>query len=321
MTTGTNKLTVAMTGASGFVGRHVARALVARGHRVRALSRSRLAPAVLPDHGVEVTLGDVFDREALARVAQGADAFINLIGIHRERSGGETYQRMHVEATRRCLEAAIRADIKRFVQMSALGTRPEARSEYHRTKREAELAVFESGLDWTIFRPSLIHGAEGEFMHMAKGWVTGKALPGFFLPYFTPYQGMTPLPPASVQPVYVEDVASLFADCLTCGDSIGEIYAVGGPEAYTWPDLLTTIRDHVPDAKPSLQPQGLPAPICEMNAKMAKAMGMAALLPFSVDDVQMSTEPNTCSIAKARAHLGFEPKPFETTLAAYADQL
>lgn len=314
-------LTIAMTGASGFVGRHVAAALVERGHRVRAICRDRNAPRVLPQDGVEVILGDAFDADAMARTAEGADAFINLIGIHRELSGGITYQRMHVEATQRCLRAAIGAGARRFIQMSALGTRPEARSDYHKTKRLAELAVIDSGLDWTIFRPSIIHGPEGEFMQMAKGWVTGKGLPGFFLPYFVPFDGPKPLPPTSVQPVHVEDVAGLFADAVTNADAIGEVYAVGGPGAYTWPELLTTIRDFVPGSKPSLQPQGLPAPICEMKARGAKMLGMAALLPFTVDDVQMATEPSTCSIAKAGAHFGFAPRAFDTSLAAYADRL
>jgi NADH dehydrogenase len=314
-------MTVAMTGASGFVGRHVAAALVERGHTVRAICRDRNAPRVLPSEGVEVILGDVFDAGAMARVAEGADTFINLIGIHRELSGGVTYQRMHVEATHRCLSAAIGAGAKRFIQMSALGTRPEARSAYHQSKRLAELAVIDSGLDWTIFRPSIIHGPGGEFMQMARNWVMGKGLPGFFLPYFVPFDGARPLPPTSVQPVHVEDVASLLADAASNDGAIGEIYAVGGPVAYTWPELLTTIRDVVPGAKPSLRPQGLPAPVCLMKARVAALLGMGSLLPFTADDVQMATEPGTCSNAKAGAHLGFAPRAFDTSLAAYADRL
>ncbi len=321
MSSGTNGLTIAMTGASGFVGRYVAAALIERGHTVRALSRDRNAPRVLPDEGVEVVLGDVFDDGALNRAAEGADCFINLIGIHREQPGGCTYERMHVRATQRCLDVAAEAGVDRFVQMSALGVRPEARSDYHKSKRLAELAVMDSGLDWTIFRPSIIHGPEGEFMHMAKDWVTGVGLPGFFLPYFIPFDGPKPMPPASVQPVHVEDVAALFADSVDNDDAIGEIYGVGGPQAYPWPDLLRTIRDIVPGAKPSLQPQGLPEPVFVMKAKGAKMLGVSALLPFTVDDVLMATEPNTCSTAKAFSHFGFEPRAFETSLADYAAQL
>jgi len=321
MSSGTTSLTIAMTGATGFVGRAVAAALVGRGHTVKALCRDRNAPRALPDSGVEIVLGDVFDAGALDRTAAGADCFINLIGIHRERPGGVTYTRMHVEATERCLEAAIDAGTQRFIQMSALGARPEARSDYHKSKRLAELAVMGSGLDWTIVRPSIIHGPDGEFMHMARGWVTGTGLPGFFLPYFTPFDGPKPMPPASVQPVFVDDVAELFARAVACDDAIGEIYAVGGPTAYPWPDLLRTIRDLVPGAKPSLEPQGLPEPMFVMQAKTAKVLGLSALLPFTEDDVLMATEPSTCSIAKAHAHLGFEPRAFDTSLAAYADQL
>ena len=134
MSSGTNGLTIAMTGASGFVGRYVAAALVERGHIVRALSRDRNAPRVLPDEGVEVILGDVFDDGALSRTADGADCFINLIGIHREQPGECTYERMHVRATQRCIDVAAKAGIDRFVQMSALGVRPEARSDYHKSQ-------------------------------------------------------------------------------------------------------------------------------------------------------------------------------------------
>jgi len=316
-----SQMTVALTGATGFVGRHVAGALVRAGHSVRALCRDQRAPRVLPTEGVKVILGDVFDDGPLQRVADGADAFINLIGIRRERPGGVTFERLHVGATRRCIEAARSAGADRYIQMSALGVRPEARSEYHKTKHRAELAVMDSGLDWTIFRPSIIHGPEGEFMQLAKGWVTGQAPPKFFLPYFTPFDGPFPRPPASVQPVHVEDLAAIFADSVTNNDAVGEIYALGGPDALTWPDLLRTIRDNVPGAKVSLEPQGLPEPFCLMNAKAAEALGLGSLLPFSASDVLMATEDNTCSNAKASAHFGYEPRSFEQSLGAYADQL
>src|SRR5436190_342985 len=84
-----------------------------------------------------------------------------------------------MEGTRNVVDAATAAGVKRYVHMSALGTRPAAVSEYHRTKYLAEQYVRASSLDWTIFRPSMIHGPGGEFMGMVKKWVAKKAPPFF----------------------------------------------------------------------------------------------------------------------------------------------
>jgi NADH dehydrogenase len=317
----THSHTVAVTGSTGFVGRHVVRALVERGHCVRALVRDPARARVLPTAGVTRVLGDVLDPAAMRDLCDGAATMVHLIGIRAERPGGVTFQRMHIGATRAALDAASAGGLRRFIHMSALGTRPDARSAYHRTKFAAEQMVRASDLDWTIFRPSIIHGPEGEFMQLAKGWVTGRKPPFLFLPYFTPFDGPRPLSPAKVQPVHVDDVAALFADALANDASIGEVYPVGGPDELTWPDLLRAVRDVMPGAKRSLEPQGLPAPICRMNARAARALGLAGLLPFREGDVIMATEPSVCDLAKARAHFLFAPRPFARSVGEYAAQV
>ncbi len=313
--------TVAVTGATGFVGRHVVRALVRRGHAVRALVRHASRAPLLPADGVTRILGDIFDPAAARDLCNGADTLIHLIGIRAERPPGVTFQRLHIEAAREALRAASGAGVRRFLHMSALGTRPDARSAYHRTKFAAEQLVRASGLAWTILRPSIIHGPEGEFMRMAKGWVTGGKPPFIFLPYFTPFDGPRPLPPAKAQPVHVEDVAALFADAVTNDASIGEVYPVGGPDELTWPDLLRAVRDAIPGAKRSLEPQGLPAPVCLMQARAARALGLSRLLPFTEGDVIMATEPNVCDVSKARAHFAFTPRPFARSVGEYGAQV
>ena len=114
--------------------------------------------------------------------------------------------------------------------MSALGSRPDAVATYHRTKFEAESYVRASGLDWTIFRPSLIHGPRGEFMTMEAGWARGRRAPFLFMPYFG--GGLLGRRDGGlVQPVYVRDVARAFADALENPATIGEVYLIGGPDA------------------------------------------------------------------------------------------
>lgn len=321
--------TVAVTGASGFVGRHVVEALTSRGWTVRGLVRDvEKARTLLPTPRplerspagrVVAVQGDVFDRKAVADLVAGADAVVHLIGIRREQTGGVTYQRLHVEATSRMLEAASGAGVRRYVHMSALGARADAPGEYHRTKHEAEQLVRASGLDWTILRPSIIHGPDGEFMQMARGWVTGEAPPYKFLPYFfstDPDSGEAI--PGRLQPVHVDDVARALADAIENPAASGEIYPLGGPDAFDWPTMLVAVRDVIPGAKPKLKPLGLHGEFISTVAHAAKAIGLGQALPFGPDEPLMGVEDNTSSIAKARAHLGFNPRPFVTSLREYA---
>ncbi len=320
----TAPLTVAVTGATGFVGRHTVRELASRGHTVRALVRDR-EKARTALAGVEHVpiQGDIFDSSARQTLLDGCDAVVHLVGIRKESAGGVTFQRMHVDATRAMLGSAIEAGVSRWVQMSALGVRADAPTKYQQTKWEGEQLVRSSDLDWTILRPSLIHGPDGEFLQLAKGWVRGKAPPYKFLPYFCCEKNRDTggTGPGVAQPVYVRDVASAIAQSLASPDAIGEIYPLGGPDAYEWPVLLETLRDSIPGANLKLKPWGLNATLVSHVALGAQMLGLGGLLPFGPSDPIMGAEDNTCEIAKAQSHLGFAPEPFEQALESYAKQI
>ena len=113
---------VALTGGTGFVGRHIAATLVARGHRVRVLARDPARARFLSDQNVEVVAGGLADRAALDRLASGADALIHLVGIIVEQ-GVQTFTAVHVAGTEALLAAARHAGVRRFVHMSAVGAR------------------------------------------------------------------------------------------------------------------------------------------------------------------------------------------------------
>ncbi|TVQ60014.1 MAG: NAD-dependent epimerase/dehydratase family protein [Phycisphaerales bacterium] len=322
-----NDRTVCVTGATGFVGGHTVRALLAAGWRVRALVRSPEKGAALRDDRVETVRGDVFDAGAMRDLAAGAAAMVHLIGIRMERKGGVTFQRMHVEATRAALAAAEAGGVRRYVQMSALGVRPNGPCAYYQTKHEAETLVRRSGLDWTILRPSLIHGPDGEFMQMIKGWATAKAPPFLFLPYFErlrfdpnplmPPKGEVPL----AQPVAVQDVAGAVCAALEREDAVGEIFPLGGPDVIAWPDLLETVRDALPGAKRWMAAMSIPGVVAQGVAIGAAAVGLDGLLPFGPSEAVMGTEDNVCSNEKARLQLGFDPQPFAPLVRAYAAQI
>lgn len=314
--------TLAVTGATGFVGRHICRLAADRGWRIRALVRSLdSARRVLPGAGVQTLVGDVNDPGAVRELVSGVDVVAHLIGIRREVKPSVTYRRMHVDATRRVVEACRETGVQRYLHMSALGTRPNAAAEYHKTKWEAERLVRGSSLDWTIFRPSLIHGADGEFMQMAKGWVTQKAPPFLFLPYFVRVIPRIPTPKwetPTVAPVAVEDVAQAFLAAAINPETIGEVYPLVGPDEMSWPDMLSAIRDAVPGANVSLRPFGIPNDAAWLHAKGAELLGVGSLLPFGTSEAIMGAEDNVASPAKAEAQLGVRPRAFEPSLRAYA---
>jgi len=157
---------VLITGATGFVGRAVCEAVVREGHSVRGMARGSRSQALeTPDAGMDWFRGSVLSPDDLRRALQGCDAVIHLVGIIGE-IGDQTFERVHQEGTLRVVEAALSSGVRRMIHMSALGTRPAAVSRYHQTKWAAEEAVRGSGLDWTVFRPSVIYGPGDGFVNL-----------------------------------------------------------------------------------------------------------------------------------------------------------
>ena len=211
-------LKIVVLGGTGFVGGHMVPRLQADGHRISVLSRNRelnLELGVLP--GVMVENCDVYDRAALTRKFDGADAVINLVGILNESgSDGRGFKKAHVELTDTVIAACKAAKVPRLLQMSALRA-GEGASHYLRTRADAESRVRDSRLAWTIFRPSVIFGrGDGLFFLFSS------------LLRFAPF---LPLARANAKfaPVYVGDVAEAFARALAHPHSIGHTYELFGP--------------------------------------------------------------------------------------------
>jgi uncharacterized protein YbjT (DUF2867 family) len=220
--------TVAVLGGSGFVGRNVCETLAARGYRVRVATRDRERAKrqliLLPT--AEVERVDVHDPAALARFVRGAEAVINLVGVLHDGRGAGSFREAHVEMARKVVAACRDCGAGRLLHMSALGAGRDAPSAYLRSKGEAEAVVRESGLAWTVFRPSVIFGRGDSFLNL-----------------FARALGMFPVmllacPNARFQPVHVEDVAAAYARSLPSLDSAGRAYDLCGPRAYTLRELV-----------------------------------------------------------------------------------
>lgn len=327
--------TVAVTGATGFVGRNIVRRLLAAGFEVRALVRSReKAREALGGDLARITTitGDILEPGRADELVLGCDACIHLIGIIRERrsdpSRSATFQKSHVASTKAVIAACEAAGVKRYVHMSALGVGDQPVCDYQRTKWEAERLIHDSTLDWTIFRPGLIHGVGSEFIELAIGWTSGLEQPWILLPYFTrgvedkttPFGGTKWVDPI-VAPIFVEDVAAAFVTALANPATTHEIYNLVGSETVSWPELLTIIRDQGPGGNPTLKPFGIPGQIAAWQAKAAALVGLGRFLPFDEGMALMGAQDSVSEREKVRDHLGLSPRGFRATFATYAQSL
>ncbi|MCH7840497.1 MAG: NAD(P)H-binding protein [Planctomycetes bacterium] len=326
MVTGNIKIRdVMLTGATGFVGRSIVRALLARGLRPVCVVRS--ASKLLAQHRdvdperLVPVVGSLNDPSALREAAELSQAAIHLVGIIiSRRLQGRTFHRVHVRGTQAVVDAVRTSGIRRLIHMSALGARPNAESRYHRTKWSAEEYVRDSGLAWTIFRPSLIHGPEGEFMRLIRAFVCGLVPP--VIPYFGSGQ-------AKIQPVAVQDVAHCFVESLLRADTQGQVFALGGPRAYTWLQLYDICRELMPKAKRWKQCVSLPVPLAKMMAMLSAApMALAELAApslgkfrFDTGQVQMSQKDSICDHTVVEQAFDIRMRSFEDELAAYADRI
>jgi NADH dehydrogenase len=270
---------ILVTGGTGFVGKAVIHALQAHGFLARCLVRPGSEQRLRGFEGIERVPGDVLIPPGLAASMEGCAAVIHLVGIIREQPGrGITFERLHTAATAHILEAARAAGVRRYLHMSALGTRPDARSRYHRTKWEAEELARQSGLEWTIFRPSVIYGAGDEFVTMLAGII--RRLPVVPIIGDGKYR---------LQPVPVEQVAEAFAAALHQPATIGQTFEAGGPRPYPFTEIVDLIGAAVGKrrVRKLYQPLSLMRPLVAVLERLP-------FFPLTRDQLLMLQEDNVC---------------------------
>ncbi len=290
---------VFVTGGTGFVGKAVIHALQAHGFIVRCLVRPGSEADLKGFEGIERVPGDVLRPEGIEASLQGCAALVHLVGIIREHPGrGITFERHHTVATANMVKAAEAAEVPRFLQMSALGTRPDARSRYHRTKREAEETVQGSRLEWTIFRPSVIYGVGDGFVSMLARMIR-------WLPV-VPVIGDGRY---RLQPVPVEHVAEGFVRALERPESKGQTYEVGGPRAYAFTEILDLIGAALGKSKVRkvFQPLGL-------VRALTRLLGPLPFFPLTLDQLTMLQEDNVCDPTPFFRAFGLTPVEFPAGL-------
>jgi NADH dehydrogenase len=308
---------VTVFGGSGFVGRHVVRALVKRGYRVRvAVRRPDLAGFLQPlgmvgqIHAVQANLRYP---DSVAAAVKGASAVVNLVGILQE-GGRQNFAAVQANGARVIAQACAAAGIARLVHVSAIGAEAGSKSLYARSKAEGEAAVLAAVQGAVILRPSIVFGPEDGFFNRFAA--LARMLPAL------PLVGGGD---TRFQPVFVGDVAEAVARGVDGVVTGGRIYELGGPEVKSFRELLAYICEVI-DRKRLLLP--LPFPLARIQAGVFEILDTLTLglLPDAIkltrDQVTLLESDNVVSaaaVAEGRSFegLGIAPVSVEAIVPSY----
>ena len=240
---------ILVTGATGFVGKHVVAALRADGRDVRALVRDA------KDEGVQ---GDVTNPASLRAALTGCDTVIHLVAIRQGKP--EQFQRVMVDGTRNLLAAAKDTGVQRFIHMSALGTSAETKDlvPYYGAKWAMEQDVKASGLPYVIFRPSFIFAKDGGI-----------------LPTFASIARLAPVTPITgsgkqrIQPIWADDVAAYFSKAVDLEAATNQAFELGGPEAVSWNEFWERLKRVRGSRRPSFH---VPMSLMRLNALVTERL-------------------------------------------------
>lgn len=288
---------VAVLGGTGYLGRYVVRELLSRGHGVRGVSRH-----IASGPGVEWIRGDFRSLELAMRALQGMDALIHLVGVIRPQ-GDNTFESIHVEGTRIWQIAARDSGIQRFIYVSALGAANVPRLRYAYSKWQAENIVKESGVPWTIFRPSLLFGPGG------KGFLDRLIQSLEMAP-----RGLAPLPAGGrtrYQPLYVGDLAKAIAISLERDDE-GKTFTLGGPEHLTYRQILERILEVLGERR-----RMVPVPALLLKPAVWVMQSLYPDPPVTLDELAQLPYDNITDLDSVERHFGFSPMPMTVENIAY----
>lgn len=302
-----NDRLVTVFGGSGFVGRHVVRALARRGHRVRvAVRRPDLAGHLQPLGNVgqiAAVQANVRDRTSAERAVAGAWAVINLVGILYE-SGRQRFAAVHEEGARAVAEAAAEAGAQHFVHMSAIGADPQSASVYARTRAAGEAGALAAFPGAVIMRPSFVFGPEDAFFNR-----------------FAAMARISPIIPlvgagSRFQPVFVGDVAEAFIAAVDGRAKPGQVYELGGPEVVTFRELIKKILAITERRRLIVS---IPFPLAKLQASFLQLLPKP---PLTVDQVRQLARDNVVSAEAVAAGrtlqgLGIEAHAMDPILPTY----
>jgi uncharacterized protein YbjT (DUF2867 family) len=290
-----------LTGATGFIGDHILRALVERGHSVTCLARGpgglRIDGRAFP--GVQVVEGEFTRPDTWLRALADHDVVVNAVGIIREQPPDSTFERVHEKAPVALFEAAKAAGVKKIVQISAMGADDGAASRYHLSKRAADRKLAEIGVPYVILRPSFVYGV-GD--HSMSFFASLAALP------------VTPIPGDGaylVQPIAVEDLVRAVVMAIERPDLRDVAFDVGGGRTLSFEAMFDVLARWLGKAR--ARRFHVPWRVMELVAATTDILGGRG--PITGEELGMLRRGSHGDNKPFVERFGFEPVPFEVGLA------
>jgi NADH dehydrogenase len=293
---------ILITGATGYIGRHLVSRLVAQGERPRCLVRdAKRAASILPADKVELVQGATTQPETLNGALQGIETVVHtaFMTADKKQTPTDHYEETNVGGTSNLILAAKAAGVKRMIELGGLGTKPDKPGSYMQGRYLSEKMLMESGLDWTIIRPSVLFGKDASFI---KGLVD--------LIHTSPILPLIGGGTIMFQPIYVEDVVTVLMNVLEDPERTnGKIYTIGGPEYYSFTQVFNELLKALHTNRLKVY---APTPLVAIGAAVMEAvlpkppLTKAAMTLFSFN--------NTTDLNSIERDFGFKPTSFHTYL-------
>lgn len=289
---------ILVTGATGYIGRHLVQRLVEQGERPRCLVRDiQRAANLFPADKVELVQGATTQPDTLKAAVSDIDTIVHaaFLTADRKQSTGNQYEETNVNGTANLINAAKAAGVKRIIEISGLGTKEDKPGTYMQGRYLSEQMLIESGLNWTIIRPSVLFGKDAPFIKGLSDLIrTAPVVPLIG-------GGKT-----LFQPISVDDVVTVIVKVLE--DPIGtnkHIYTIGGPAYYSFSQVFDVLLKAMHKSRPKVY---APTPLVGIGAAVMEAilpkppLTKAAMTLFSFD--------NTTDLNSVERDFGFTPVSF-----------
>ena len=294
---------ILVTGATGYIGRHLVKRLAQNGEHPRCLVRDvKRASQVLPADGAELVQGDTTQAATLTDVLQGVDTVIHaaFITADHKQSSGNHYYETNVQGTGNLIKAAQAAGVRRVIEISGLGTHPDRPGTYMQGRFEAERMVKESGLEWTIIQPSVLFGKGAPFIKGLTDLIRTSPV--------VPLIGGGKI---QFQPIYVEDVVTVILKVLQEPERTNQkTYTIGGPEYYTFTQIINALLGAMHKSRIKA-----PAPTTLVGVGAAVMEAVLPRPPLTKAAMTLFTFDNVTDLHSVERDFGFMPMSFSKFLA------
>jgi uncharacterized protein YbjT (DUF2867 family) len=290
---------ILVTGATGFIGSHVVERLGKDGRSVRVLVRKDADAERFAREGLSTALGDVTDPGSLSSAVSGCESVVHLVGIIREKAPKVTFEGVVTQGTRNLVVASQAAAVGRIVYMSAIGTRPGAPTKYLRTKWEAEQAVKESGIRFTILRSSPVVGPKGEFTQLLVELARKRLIPIIGSGEYR------------FQPIFSGDVAAYISSSLDSDEAVGKTFEIAGPEILTMNDMMRAVSEVL-----GRRARMIHIPLFLMRLLIPVLALASSNPPITRDELAMMLEGSVAHDQTIRQFIPSELTPFAEALQA-----